>query len=69
MQDDSLLSFGEAMKKGKCRLVYLDLGNSSMITDEAVIKFCEDLNRSSQSPIPLETLILRGNSSLKLEAG
>jgi hypothetical protein len=69
MQAESLYQFGYALSRGKCRLVYLDLGNSPKMSDEAVVNFCSDLNKSTDYMIALETLILRGNSNLRLAAG
>lgn len=57
------------MANGKCKLVYLDIGNSPCMSDDGVISFCENINKAFTGIISLETLILRGNSALKLTAG
>ena len=58
------------MAKGKCKLVYLDYGNSPKITENGVVNFCDNLTRRGTSyNIQLETLILKGNGTLKLAAG
>ncbi len=67
MVEDSLVCFAEALRDQKLKATYLDFGNSPKMMDEAVVSFYELLHRGNR--IVLETLILRGNSSLKVNAG
>ena len=69
MNGESLVSFAEAFKSNKCQVNYLDLGNNPSMTDQSIINFCETLCKRVETRIWLETLILRGNSNLKITAG
>lgn len=68
MSNLSLQSYCEALKSRRCRLTYLDIGNSPYILDEDFIAFCGQLEHSNVLT-NLETLVLRGNTALKLGTG
>jgi hypothetical protein len=67
MLEESLICFAEALRDQKLKATYLDFGNSPKLMDEAMVNFYQVLHRGNK--IVLETLILRGNSNLKQNAG
>lgn len=69
MSGDSLNFFMEAFKFNRCRITYWDIGNSPYITDEAFQSFCDHLEHTHNLNMSLETLILRGNTALKIGSG
>lgn len=58
----------EALKSNRCKLNYLDIGNHTAIKDSDFTAFCGQLEHSNIK-LNIETLILKGNTSLKYSAG
>jgi len=68
MTQISLEYLCEALKLHRCKVQFLDIGNHPSIKDQDFTAFCSQLEHSNVK-FDIETLVLKGNTALKYNAG